>query len=319
MSNFKKSFIGVLTALVVVLSVGCNAPAEETSVPPASAPQEIYSPLMDQYPAFFNLDTTNGLTVFVTMFAPESYSCALYPTGTMTTDSAELAISNRVDLPTMKEILACYNLSPEAITVVPYQSLLSSYIAPELFADNAEVQLRYKLGLGEKPEEEAVEPEDTGDTPFAYTVNWADATEAGEHALRYTYYPITGTYAYQNELTYPAVGIKNTDELDGFLSLAKNYFSLDASIPNKETFNVTVKKFDETFFQENGIVIVYIPSESISIRYSLTDATLSGEELHVCVAEKRPEGELSQQPAGWFMVVELPREIISQANYFSAG
>lgn len=32
----------------------------------------------------------------------------------------------------------------------------------------------------------------------------------------------------------------------------------------------------------------------------------------------RPEGELATEMAGWFMVVELPKETISQANYFSA-
>lgn len=33
----------------------------------------------------------------------------------------------------------------------------------------------------------------------------------------------------------------------------------------------------------------------------------------------RPEGELATEMAGWFMVVGLPKETISQANYFSTG
>ena len=143
---FKKSFICIWTVLIVFLTVGCDSPTKEDPVPPTSAHQEEHSPLMEQHPAFFGLDTTNGLTVFVTMFAPESYSCSLYPTGTMDVQAAELAVSNRVDLPTIKEILACYDLSPESITVIPYQSSLSSYISPELFAANAEAQLRYELG-----------------------------------------------------------------------------------------------------------------------------------------------------------------------------
>ena len=90
-------------------------------------------------------------------------------------------------------------------------------------------------------------------------------------------------------------------------------------MPNKETFNEAVKKYDQAFFQENGIVVIYIPSESTSIGYKLTDAALNGEELHISIAEICPEGELTQKPAGWFMTVELPQEILSQANYFSAG
>lgn len=118
-------------------------------------------------------------------------------------------------------------------------------------------------------------------------------------------------------MVFFAVGC-NAQELDSFLTLAQSYFSLNASMSNKETFNVVVKKYDQAFFQENGIVIVFIPSESVSISYKLADAALNGEDLHITVEKEHPEGELSEQPAGWFMAVELPQTIISQASYFTA-
>lgn len=269
---------------------------------------------MDQYPAFCGLDTSNGLDIFVAKFAPDVYSCSLFSSGQIDKDAVELLSPNRVDLATMKEIIALYNLSAEAFTVIPYQNPLSSYIVPDLFQDGAIARLRCDSGLGEKPEEEDAEPKGTNDGPFPYTVSWADHSEDGEYALRFAYSPFFN----QGELTYPAIGIKNVGELDSFLSIARSYFSLNASMPNKETFNESVKKYDEAFFLECGIVIVYIPSESVSIGYKLVDAALSGEEPHITVAEVCPEGELAQQPAGWLMAVELPREIISQASYFTA-
>lgn len=318
MFTLKRAFLGFLAALMVFLAAGCNAPAKKNDASANPVPQET-NPLLEQYPAFFNLDTTNGLTVFVTSFASGTYSCSLYPTGQIDEDSTVIWGPNSVDIATMKEILALYDLPADAITVVPYQSLLSSYIAVELLQSDAAAWLRYQLGLGEMPKEEIIAPEDTGDAPYPYTLCWSDNTADGERVLRFTYYPITGSYAYQNELTYPAIGIKNAQELDSFLSLARSYFSLSASMPSKETFNEAVKKYDEAFFQENGIVVIYISSESTSIGYKLTDAALNGEELRISVAEIRPEGELIQKPAGWFMTVELPQEILSQANYFSAG
>ena len=311
MLQMKKAFIWVLAVLMVFLAAGC-APADGKNPPVAEVPSE----LKERYPTFFDLDTSKGLTVYAANFAQNYTVCSLYPTTEEDADLIAVAYGPRTDIATMKMILAAYDLPWEAITVTPYTSVLSSYIAPDLFQDGAIEQLRYELGVGEKPEEVVEEPDNA---PFPNAVCWSGYSEEGEHALRYTYYPITGTYAYQNELTYPAIGIKNTQELDSFLSLARNYFSLSASMPNKDTFNTTVKKFDEAFFQEKGIVIVYIPSESTSIRYTLTDATLTGEELYITVAEKRPEGELATEMAGWFMVVELPKETISQANYFSAG
>lgn len=313
MLNLKKIFVWVLAVMMTLTAVGC-APSD--TAPSATEPEQKAHPLAEQYPTFFDLDTSNGLTVYVAKFSQDYATCALYPTKEGEPDFSAIAIGNQATPDIMKEILAYYALPKEAITVTPYYSPLSSYIAPDLFEEFGMAQMLYELGLGEKPEEATEEP---GDAPFPTTLSWAGYDEKGEYALRYTYYPITGTYNYQNELAYPAVGIKNAEELESFLLLARSYFSLNASMAKKETFNESVKKFDEAFFQENGLVIVYIPSESTAIGYKLADATLAGEELHITVAENRPEGELIGQEAGWFMTVELPQEILSQANYFSAG
>lgn len=314
MLNFKKTFIWVLAVLMAVMAVGC-APADSPA-PPATEPEAVSHPLADQYPTFFDLDTSKGLTVYVAKFGQNNTVYSLYPTMETETDFTSVAMGPQTDLATMKEILAYYNLSKESVTVTPYYSPLSSYIAPDLFEGQGLANVLYELGLGEKPEEIVEEPDDA---IFPYAVSWADNTEAGERALRFTYYPITGSYAYQNELTYVTVGIKNAQDLDNFLTLAKGYFSLSASMPGKETFRSVIKKCDEAFFEETGLVIVYIPSESTSISYKLADAALQGEELHITVFEKQPEGELSTQTAGWFMTLEIPQEILSQANYFSAG
>lgn len=311
----KKMLIWVLALTMALLTVGCNKPSQGEPEPTATEPPAMDNALKEAHPTFFDLDTTNGLTVYVAMFAPELYCCSLFPTGQIDDPFMQIMNINHADLEEMKLILSTYDIAPERITVTPYVNALSSYLAPELFDDGAIPQLRYKLGIGEKPAEVVVEPEDS---IFPYTLCWADYTEDGEHALRYTYYPITGAYAYQHELTYPAIGIKNAQELESFLSLAKNYFSLNASVREGKTFNSVAAACDEAFFQEKGLVVVYIPSESTSIGYKLADAVLVGEELHITVAEKRPEGELTAETAGWFMAIEIPQKILSQANYFSA-
>lgn len=314
MLNLKKTFIWILAVLMTLMAVGC-APSD-TAAPPATEPEKITNPLAEQYPTFFDLDTSKGLTVFVAKFSQDYATFALYPTTQEEADIHAIAMGPQANLATMKEILAHYNLPKESITVTPYYNPNSSYIAPDLFEAQGLAEVLYELGLGEKPEEVAENPDDA---PFPNAIAWADHTEEGERVLRFTYYPITDAYNYQHELTYVAIGIKNAQELDSFLSLARGYFSLSASMPGKETFNTVVKKYDEAFFTEKGLVIIYIPSESASIGYKLADATLQGEELHITITENRPEGELSAQTAGWFMAVELPQEILSEASHFSAG
>ena len=274
MLHFKKIALWVLAALMVLSAVGCapksDGSPKETELPVINVPSQ----LQQQYPTFFDLDTTNGLTVYVAKFAIDGTVYSLYPTIAETRDAITLTSGPKTDLETMKQILSYYNISPDAIAVVPYYHAASAYIAPDLFSENA---------------------------------------------LRYTYYPITDMYDYKYEKTYVAVGLKNAEELESFLSLAERYLSLSTSMPNKETFHTLVKTYDEAFFQEKGIVVVYIPSESTSLGYKPTEAVLEGEELHIKVTESRPEGELSANTTGWFMALEIPQEILAEANYFTAG
>ena len=314
MVYLKKPLTFVLAALLILLAAGCTS--SQTEAPTPTEPEKVVHPLAEQYPAFFDLDTTNGLTVYAANFAQGHTVCSLLPTTDAEIDFLALSTGVQVDPATMKEILVWYNLPKESITVVPYYSPLSSYIGPDLFEEQGMAQLLYALGLGEKP---ADIQEETESSIFPYTLCWADASESGDHALRYTYYPITGTYDYKNELTYPAIGVKNIQELNSFLSLASGYFSLSASMPGKESFHTLIKKYDEAFFESSGLVIVYITSSSTSISYKLADAVADGEELHITVTEEKPEGDLLQQMAGWFMVVEIPQEILAQVNYFSAA
>ena len=314
MLSCKKPLIWATVFLMLFSIVGC-APAE-AEVPAPTELEKTTHPLMEQYPTFFDLDTEAGLTVFAAKVSIDQIICSVYATTEADPDWDVIAVGPQADPATIKEILTWYNLSKEAITVTPYYSPSSSYIAPDLFEEQGMAELLYALGLGEKPADVQEEPEDS---IFPYALCWADASEAGEHALRYTYYPITGSYAYKNELTYPAIGVKNAQELESFHSLANGYFSLSASMPGKESFNTLIKKYDEAFFENSGLVIVYITSSSTSISYKLSDAVTDGEELHITVAEAKPEGDLSQQTAGWFMVVEIPQQILAQVNYFSAA
>ena len=313
MLHLKKLLTLILALTLVVGAVGCTSSKSQEDAP---AVVEFPDEIRQQYPAFCGLDTTNGLTVYVAKFSQNYVACSLYSTTDAQMDLSKLDTDPRVDLATMKTILSCYNLPAEAITVIPYYSPLSSYIAPDLFEELGMAEVLYELGLGEKP---AKPVDDTEDAPFPYTLAWAGVSEEGEYALRYTYYPITDSFAYQNELTYITIGIKSRQELDSFLSLASRYFSLSSSMPGKNSFNAIIQKYDEAFFEGNGLVIVYIPSESTSINYKLESAAATGEELHITVTEAKPEGELNAQEAGWFMTVEFSQEQLSNVTHFSAG
>ncbi len=97
--------------------------------------------LYEKYPEYFDLNTEEGLTVFVWQMAENSYSYGLaegrrsylgiYSSiASVAHDSLNLMMSLKgISADQMKEILASYDISDENVFVEPCQMIYSSYIA----------------------------------------------------------------------------------------------------------------------------------------------------------------------------------------------
>ncbi len=89
--------------------------------------------LRTKYPDCFDLDTAEGLDVFVYQMAPEDYSCVLLAGSEAGRTAEELRrlieYSDRsvVSVGTAKQIIACYGIAPEQVRIIPYENLYSSY------------------------------------------------------------------------------------------------------------------------------------------------------------------------------------------------
>lgn len=129
--NYKRPAFWIIIASVaacIVVSVcfltdppGGKATKDENSA---------LSALKEKYPQFFDLDTTNGLTVFVWQMNSDSYSCVLL-SGRDTEYTIE-ELLEIFDMPTatageMKAIISAYDISKDDITVYPRSSFLSSF------------------------------------------------------------------------------------------------------------------------------------------------------------------------------------------------
>ena len=89
--------------------------------------------LRGKYPYYFDLDTTEGLDVYVWQIVENSYSCAILPGSEagLTWEEKFRAIELRdhpsLNIETAKQILACYGLPEDRIRVIPYRNTLSSH------------------------------------------------------------------------------------------------------------------------------------------------------------------------------------------------
>lgn len=98
--------------------------------------------LRQRYPEYFDLDTSEGLEVYVWQLAGNSYSCGLV-SGKTSREIAEQTDGIRTDLwglesvtvTEMKLILSEYGLAKEEVKIIPYSMPYSSYLNMEAAED----------------------------------------------------------------------------------------------------------------------------------------------------------------------------------------
>lgn len=104
--------------------------------------------LMERFPEYFGLDPVNGLDVIVWQMAPSSYSFGLLehaeaPRDWVDKDLLNLTLVGGVSADQMKEILAAYPVSEDAIYIIPWENPISSYL-PEFCVNRGDEDMEAK-------------------------------------------------------------------------------------------------------------------------------------------------------------------------------
>ncbi len=84
--------------------------------------------LKEKYPHFFNLDTQEGLTVYITKTSRDNYECFISSNKNPTDPQKVLHFDEFASIGEMRTILSVYALENEKVTVTPFQHMLSSYL-----------------------------------------------------------------------------------------------------------------------------------------------------------------------------------------------
>ena len=101
------------------------------------------------------------------------------------------------------------------------------------------------------------------------------------------------------------------DSLDypGMLSLAYD------EVP---AFNEVTAKYDETFFSENTLLLVYVVAHTGSYRFAVDTITGDGTGLCVQIAETTHAELVTCDEAGWFITVAIPDSAAAAYTEFDA-
>ncbi|MBQ2385491.1 MAG: hypothetical protein II292_04700, partial [Clostridia bacterium] len=133
--------------------------------------------LLNAYPEYFGIDTSNGLDIYVWQLAKEHYDFGLLPHAEEGKDwlDKDLLGLKGVSAKTMRKILSYYDLEGVDVHIIPWQNPISSYI-PDYIVYGEEVKAQYiedvKVMLFDTPWLE-IDPELLAAYPEYFGINTA--------------------------------------------------------------------------------------------------------------------------------------------------
>lgn len=136
------------------------------------------------------------------------------------------------------------------------------------------------------------------ETAVSYA-NWTSKIEALSGA---TNFDLLGDSA-----NLPVFHIKTIEKLNLFKEQKSEFFSLEHGYDEIPSFEEVVKKYDEKFFENNELLIVYKTSSSGSYRYKVVDVVETSNSLTVYVGQANSPEIGTDDMAGWFLYVETPK------------
>lgn len=146
-------------------------------------------------------------------------------------------------------------------------------------------------------------------------VGWTDNAALYEGALNYE--------LLQNEPNrhLPIFKIDTIEELEQFKATFENIVTMDQGYDTVLSFHAAMSKaqWDRKIFYENSaLLIIYIPANSGSFRYAIQEVKTSDTSICIQVEQVNEPEFITEDPAGWFLLVEVEDEEISKYTSFDA-
>lgn len=117
---------------------------------------------------------------------------------------------------------------------------------------------------------------------------------------------------------FPIYKFDTLEDLTQFKDSLKKPESLSYKHDEIPSFNEATAKYDEAFFSENTLLLVYVAASSGTYRFAVDAITGDGTSLCVQIAETvHPDG-VTDDTAGWFITVAVPDSTAAAYTEFDA-
>ena len=119
-------------------------------------------------------------------------------------------------------------------------------------------------------------------------------------------------------LHFPIYKFDTLEELTQFKDSLDYPEMLSFAYDEVPAFNEVTAKYDETFFSENTLLLVYVVASTGSYRFAVDTITGDGTGLCVQIAETLHPEVVTDDMAGWFITVAIPDSAAATYTEFDA-
>lgn len=117
---------------------------------------------------------------------------------------------------------------------------------------------------------------------------------------------------------FPVYRFDTLEELTGFKDSLEYPESLSYKNNEMSSFNEATEQYDETFFSENTLLLVYVVASSGTYRFAVDAVTGDGGSLCVHIAETTHAEIVTDDVSGWFITVTIPDSAAAGYSEFDA-
>ncbi len=158
-----------------------------------------------------------------------------------------------------------------------------------------------------------------GGTPveeaFDITVSYANWTEDSAINIRALN---TNKMALSNILHLPIYKFSTLEELEKFKLDFGEVLAMDSGYNEVPSFNDVTADYDETFFNENDLMLVYVSANSGSYRFGVNSVFCNGNSFCIHIEQLNIPVVGTADMAGWFITVAVPNSMVANCSEFDA-
>ena len=142
--------------------------------------------------------------------------------------------------------------------------------------------------------------------------NWSDDSKIYVQALN------TDKMSINSVQHLPIYKFDTLKDLEQFKNTFGSLFTMDSGYDEVPSFNSVTKKYDNAFFEENSLLLVYVSAGNCTHRFKMQNVGYDNKSFSVHVVETTNAEFVDTAMAGWFITVAVSDDLIKTVTSFDA-